>query len=119
MLGDQCPTNVDTEIDFEGEYWEEAFRQLQFPILHLTFYPKIHFADAVKRFKPELPFKLRVPAQIVRTQYIRLASAKYYNMVCSFVMNRREFRCIKPTVMTGVIAATYATMSTLKKPTAN
>ena len=76
VLGDQCPTNVDTEIDFEGEYWEEAFRQLQFPILHLTFYPKIHFPDAVQRFKPELPFKVRVLAQIVRTRVHQVGERK-------------------------------------------
>ena len=69
VLGDQCPTNVDTEIDFESEYWEEAFRQLQFPILHLTFYPKIHFPDAVQRFKPELPFKIRVQRRSFELAY--------------------------------------------------
>jgi len=68
VLGDKCPSNVDDEVDFNSDYWEKAFTALQFPMLHLTFYPKLHFPDAVKRFKPELPFKIRMLVQIVRTR---------------------------------------------------
>ena len=68
ILGDKCPSNVDDEVDFSSDYWEEAFTALQFPMLHLTFYPKLNFPDAVKRFKPELPFKICMLAQIVRTR---------------------------------------------------
>ncbi len=67
LLGEKCPTNVDDEVDFTSEYWEKAFVDLQQCMLHLTFYPKLHFPDAVKRFKPELPFKICVLAQVVRT----------------------------------------------------
>ena len=76
VLGDQCPSNADSEIDYEGEYWENAFRQLELPVIHLTFYPKIHFPDALQRFKPELPFKVRVLAQIVRTHIHQVGERK-------------------------------------------
>tara|TARA_Y100000588_G_scaffold368434_1_gene436332 strand:+ start:2650 stop:4158 length:1509 start_codon:yes stop_codon:yes gene_type:complete len=68
ILGDECPPNVDDEVEFEGEYWEKTFERLKGPMLHFTFYPHIHFPDAVKQFKPELPFKITVVAQIVRTR---------------------------------------------------
>lgn len=67
ILGDECPSNVDDEVDFEGEYWEKTFERLKGPMLHFTFYPHIHFPDAVKQFRPELPFKITVIGQIVRT----------------------------------------------------
>jgi hypothetical protein len=67
LLGEKCPANVDEEIEYEGEYWESAFQELKKNMIHLTFYPKLHFPDAVKRFKPELPFKINLIAQVVRT----------------------------------------------------
>jgi len=67
VLGDKCPTNVDDEADFEGEYWQKAFEELRNHMIHLTFYPKVYFPDAVKQYQPELPFKISVVAQIVRT----------------------------------------------------
>ena len=48
LLEDKCPPNVDDEVDFEGEYWENTFLELQKRMVHLTFYPKLHFPDAVK-----------------------------------------------------------------------
>jgi hypothetical protein len=68
LLGDQCPPNVNDEVDFDGEYWEKVFVELQKSMVHLTFYPKLIFPDAVKRFKPEMPFKVCVVAQVVRTR---------------------------------------------------
>ena len=76
LLGDKCPANVDEEVDFEGEYWENAFIELQKTMVHLTFYPKLHFPDAVKRFKPELPFKIRLIAQVVRTRLHQVGDRK-------------------------------------------
>lgn len=76
VLGDACPSNVDSEVDFEGEYWDKAFNDLHYPMLHLTFYPKLHFPDAVQRFKPELPFKIRILAQVVRTHIFRSGERK-------------------------------------------
>ncbi len=76
VLGDQCPSNDFSEINFEGEYWKDAFGQLELPVIHLTFYPKIHFPDALKRFKPELPFKVCVLAQIVRTHIHQVGERK-------------------------------------------
>jgi hypothetical protein len=68
LLGEKCPANVDEEIEYEGEYWESAFEELKKNMIHLTFYPKLHFPNAVKRFKPELPFKINLIAQVVRTR---------------------------------------------------
>ena len=76
LLGDQCPSNVDSEIVFDGEHWQEAFRRLQLPVIHLTFYPKVNFPDAMQRFKPELPFKICVLAQIVRTHIHQVGERK-------------------------------------------
>ncbi|MEE3258706.1 MAG: hypothetical protein VX293_05815, partial [Candidatus Latescibacterota bacterium] len=67
LLGDKCPSNVDDEVDFEGEYWKNTFLELQKRMFHLTFYPKLYFPDAVKRFQPELPFKICIIAQAVRS----------------------------------------------------
>ena len=67
LLGDACPPDVDDEMDFTADYWEVALKDLQKRMIHLTFYPKLHFPDAVERFKPELPFKIRIIAQIVRS----------------------------------------------------
>ena len=67
LLGDKCPTNVDEEPDFTDEYWKKALEELRRPMIHLTFYPKLYFPDAVRKYKPELPFKISLIAQIVRT----------------------------------------------------
>ena len=67
LLGDACPPDVDDEMDFTADYWEVALKELQKRMIHLTFYPKLHFPDAVKRFKPELPFKICIIAQVVRS----------------------------------------------------
>jgi hypothetical protein len=67
LLGDKCPPRVDQEIEFSGTVWEKMFEDLRRSMVHLTFYPKQHFPDALKRFQPELPFKIRVIGQIVRT----------------------------------------------------
>jgi hypothetical protein len=76
LLGDKCPANVDEEAEFEAEFWSNAFIDLQKIMIHLTFYPKMHFPDAVKRFQPELPFKIRVIAQVVRTHMHQIADRK-------------------------------------------
>ena len=68
ILGDECPSNVDDEVEFEGEYWEKTFERLKGAMIHLTFYPHIHFPDAVKQFRPELPFKITVIGRITRTR---------------------------------------------------
>ena len=67
LLGDACPPNVDDEMDFRADYWEVALKELQKRMIHLTFYPRLHFPDAVKRFKPKLPFKICIIAQVVRS----------------------------------------------------
>jgi hypothetical protein len=80
VLGDQYPLDLDAEDnedeDFSGAHWQKAFEALRRPILHLTFYPKLHFPDAVKEFKPELPFKYSLLGQIVRTHVRRLPDHK-------------------------------------------
>lgn len=67
LLGDKCPARVDQENDFSGSFWEKVFEELRRPMVNLIFYPKQHFPDALRRFQPELPFKIMVIGQIVRT----------------------------------------------------
>ena len=67
MLGDKCPPNVEDEADFDGDYWLKAFDELQTPMLHITFYPKMAFPETVKKFEPELPSKFSIVGQLVRT----------------------------------------------------
>lgn len=69
-LGDKCPPNVEDEVDFQGDFWERAFEELQTPILHLTFYPSKNFPDNVKKFEPELPSKFSILGQVVRTNIV-------------------------------------------------
>ena len=73
VLGDKVPANVDDDPDFEGTYWQEAFEELKKPMIHLTLYPKVHFPDAVKQFLPEMPFKITIVGQIVRTHVAQLS----------------------------------------------
>ena len=67
ILGEKCPPNVEKEADFKGSFWDKLFGELNKQMIHLTFYPRLYFPDAVKRYRPELPFKISVVAQIVRT----------------------------------------------------
>jgi len=76
LLGDKCPANAFEEIEYEGEYWESAFDELKKNMIHLTFYPKLDFPDAVKRFKPELPFKINLIAQVVGTRMHQVGDRK-------------------------------------------
>ena len=59
--------------DFEGNSWQEAFDELKKPMIHLTLYPKVYFPDAVQQFVPEMPFKISIVGQIVRTHVAQLA----------------------------------------------
>ena len=71
MLGDKCPPNVEDEADYDGDYWLKAFEQLQTPMLHITFYPKMAFPETVKKFEPEVPSKFSIVGQVVRTRMSR------------------------------------------------
>ena len=71
ILGDKCPDGVKKETEFTSDQWKEALNELQNSMIHLTFYPKLHFPDAVQRFKPELPFKVSILAQVVRTHLVQ------------------------------------------------
>lgn len=66
VLQDKCPV-IDEETDYTREPWPQIFEEMRQQILHITLYPKLHFPEAVKQFKPELPFKISVLVQIVRT----------------------------------------------------
>jgi hypothetical protein len=66
LLQEKCPA-IDENTDFSHEPWPEIFEELRQHILHVTLYPKLHFPEAVKQFKPDLPFKFSVLMQIVRT----------------------------------------------------
>ena len=72
VLGDQCPEGFEEEEDFTSEHWKRALEALKRPMLHLTFYPDLHFPDAVKEYMPELPFKYALLGQIVRSHIKRL-----------------------------------------------
>lgn len=67
LLGERCPDSVEHESDFDSSFWTKLFEELRSPMLHLSFYPRLYFPDAVKRFRPELPFKICLLGQVVRT----------------------------------------------------
>jgi len=75
-LGDQCPPNVDEEIEFEGDYWQKAFEAMRVPMIQFSFYPRLHFPDAVKKYEPELPSKFSIIGQVIRTHVARVAEKK-------------------------------------------
>ena len=66
LLGDKCPADVNEDPNFEADYWQTAFSELEKQLIHLTFYPTLHFPDAVKQFCPEMPFKINILGQVVR-----------------------------------------------------
>ena len=76
VLGEKCPANVDEEADFDGDYWQRAFEEMKTPMVHMTFYPDLHFPDAVKKFEPELPSKFSILAQIVRSGVSRVGERR-------------------------------------------
>ena len=85
FLGDKCPADVEEEdIDFESEYWQVAFKHLKLPMVHLTYYPRLNFPDAVKQFKPELPFKISIIGQIVRTHFQTVKDRKILQLGIQF-----------------------------------
>ena len=67
---------MDEETQFEADFWNNAFIDLQKIMIHLTFFPNMHFPDAVKRFKPELPFEIRVIGRVMRTRIHQIADRK-------------------------------------------
>jgi len=71
LLGRACPPDVDKDPSYEGRFWERVFDELQKSMIHLTFYPRLHFTDKLEQFRPELPFKIPLVAQIVRTHMHR------------------------------------------------
>lgn len=73
ILGDRCPPEVDARPSYEGPsyegpFWERLFEELRRPMIQLSFYPKLNFTDNLEQFRPELPFKISVVCQIIRTQ---------------------------------------------------
>lgn len=68
LLGRACPPDVDNNPSYEGRFWERVFEELQKSMIHLTFYPRLHFTDKLEQFQPELPYRIHLVAQIVRTR---------------------------------------------------
>ncbi|MCC7265300.1 MAG: hypothetical protein IT369_22580 [Candidatus Latescibacteria bacterium] len=66
VLQEKCPV-IDENTDYTRDPWPEIFEEMRQHILHITLYPKLHFPEAVKQFRPELPFKVSVLVQVVRT----------------------------------------------------
>ncbi|MBM3276698.1 MAG: hypothetical protein FJY95_01270 [Candidatus Handelsmanbacteria bacterium] len=66
VLQEKCP-HIDENTDFLQGPWPNIFAELRQHILHFTLYPRMDFPEAVKQFKPEVPFKFSVLMQIVRT----------------------------------------------------
>ena len=67
VLGEKIPSDLDENQDFESAPWQNVFAELEKPMLHLTLYPKVYFPDTVNQFKPEMPFKITIVGQIMRT----------------------------------------------------
>lgn len=67
LLKAQVPGDGKEQSTYEGRHWERIFDELKRPMIHLTFYPRLHFPDNLKQFQPELPFKIPIIAQITRT----------------------------------------------------
>lgn len=76
VLGDNCPSNVESEADFTGDYWKKAFELMNVPMIHVSFYPGMHFPDPVKKFEPELPAKFSIVGQVVRTHVARVGEKR-------------------------------------------
>ncbi|MFA6110948.1 MAG: hypothetical protein WDA75_19480 [Candidatus Latescibacterota bacterium] len=68
LLGERCPPQVGSEDGYRGRVWEAAFDQIRHHLVHLTFYPSLHFAEKLKNFQPDLPFAIPILGQIVRHQ---------------------------------------------------
>lgn len=75
VLEDKCPP-IDETTDYAAPHWQKVFEELKSPIIHVTLYPKLHFPDAVRQFKPELPFKICLCAQIVRTHFNQVSDTR-------------------------------------------
>ena len=67
LLGPVYSEELAAQPDYSDPSWEGPLNFLRTPIVQLVFYPKLHFPDAVKRFEPELPFKICLGAQIIRS----------------------------------------------------
>ena len=70
ILGDRCPPEVDEHPTYEGAFWEQFFEELRRPMIQLSFYPKLHFTENLEQFRPELPFRITVISQIMRSQLV-------------------------------------------------
>lgn len=68
VLQEKCPV-IDENTDYAREPWPAIFEEMRQHVLHLTLYPKLHFPEAVKNFKPELPFKISILVQVARTHW--------------------------------------------------
>jgi len=71
LLEERCPPDVEREDQFRGKFWDFMFDEMKKKLLHLTFYPKLHFPDKLKDYQPELPFSIPIVAQIMRTYLFR------------------------------------------------
>lgn len=70
LLGQRCPPEVEKEETYSSKFWDYMFEDMKKHLIHLTFYPKLHFPDKLKEFQPELPFSIPMVAQIVRPHVI-------------------------------------------------
>ena len=70
ILGDRCPPEVDEHPTYEGAFWERLFDELRRPMIQVSFYPKLNFTDNLEQFQPELPFRITLICQIMRTQLV-------------------------------------------------
>ena len=70
ILGDRCPDEVDDRPTYEGPFWERLFEDLRRPMIQVSFYPKLNFTENLEQFRPELPFKISMICQVMRTQLV-------------------------------------------------
>jgi hypothetical protein len=76
LLGKRCPEDLGPNATYVGRYWEQTFEALKHPLLHLSFYPKLHFPDKLKQFEPELPYRINLVAQVMRSHVHSWADKK-------------------------------------------
>ena len=110
LLGDACPPDLDDEMDFTADYWEVALKELQKRMIHLTFYPKLHFPTPLSAASS--------PRSCGRTS-TKSITASSCTTACSSATSPRASHYIKTTPSSGATVAISATTTTSRKPIAS
>ena len=119
LLGDACPPDVDDEMDFTADYWEVALKELQKRMIHLTFYPKLHFPTPLSAANPNCPLRSASSPGSCARMSARSATAPSCNTACSSATSPRASHYKKTTPSSGATVAISATTTTSRKPIAS